>query len=57
MFPVTFPEGIMKSKTAKIPTWTVTDLGLDPGRVGLNGFLHKGRQNIHAEAGEEGRDA
>jgi len=30
-------RGIMKSKSAKIPTWTLQDLGLDPQKVGLNG--------------------
>jgi electron transfer flavoprotein beta subunit len=30
-------RGIMKSKSAKIPVWTVGDLGIDPGKVGLNG--------------------
>ena len=30
-------RGIMKSKNAKIPTWTLQDLGLDPNKVGLNG--------------------
>jgi electron transfer flavoprotein beta subunit len=30
-------RGIMKSRSAKIPVWTVQDLGLDPGKVGLNG--------------------
>jgi electron transfer flavoprotein beta subunit len=30
-------RGIMKSKSAKIPTWTLQDLGLDPNKVGLNG--------------------
>jgi electron transfer flavoprotein beta subunit len=34
-------RGIMKSKSAKIPTWKVQDLGLDPGRVGLNGSYTK----------------
>lgn len=30
-------RGIMKSKSASIPTWTVKDLGLDPNNVGLAG--------------------
>jgi electron transfer flavoprotein beta subunit len=30
-------RGIMKSKSAKIPVWTVKDLELDPNKVGLNG--------------------
>ena len=30
-------RGIMKAKSAKIPTWTLQDLGLDPDKVGLNG--------------------
>jgi electron transfer flavoprotein beta subunit len=30
-------RGIMRSKSAKIPTWTCADIGLDPARVGLNG--------------------
>jgi electron transfer flavoprotein beta subunit len=30
-------RGIMKSKSIKIPTWTLQDLGLDPNKVGLNG--------------------
>jgi electron transfer flavoprotein beta subunit len=30
-------RGIMKSKSAKIPVWTVQDLGIDPNKVGLNG--------------------
>jgi electron transfer flavoprotein beta subunit len=30
-------RGIMKSRSAKIPTWTLQDLGLDPNKVGLNG--------------------
>jgi len=30
-------RGIMKSKSAKVPTWTATDLGLDPAKVGLAG--------------------
>jgi electron transfer flavoprotein beta subunit len=30
-------RGIMKSKNAKIPIWTLQDLGLDPEKVGLNG--------------------
>ncbi len=30
-------RGILKSKSAKIPTWTCADLGLDPASVGLNG--------------------
>ena len=34
-------RGIMKSKSAKIPTWTVKDLGLDPNKVGLAGSYTK----------------
>jgi len=30
-------RGIMRSKSAKIPLWTLQDLALDPDRVGLNG--------------------
>jgi electron transfer flavoprotein beta subunit len=30
-------RGIAKSKSAKIPVWTVRDLGLNPDKVGLNG--------------------
>lgn len=30
-------RGMMKAKSAKIPTWTLQDLGLDPNKVGLNG--------------------
>jgi electron transfer flavoprotein beta subunit len=30
-------RGIMKSRSAKIPVWTVQDLELDPNRVGLAG--------------------
>jgi len=30
-------RGIMKSKSAGIPVWTVQDLGLDPQKVGSNG--------------------
>jgi electron transfer flavoprotein beta subunit len=30
-------RGILKSKSAKIPTWTCLDLGLKPDKVGLNG--------------------
>ncbi len=30
-------RGIMKSKSARIPVWTVQDLSLDPEKVGLNG--------------------
>jgi electron transfer flavoprotein beta subunit len=34
-------RGIMKSKSAKIPTWTLQDLGADPGKVGLPGSFTK----------------
>jgi electron transfer flavoprotein beta subunit len=34
-------RGIMKSKSASIPTWTVKDLGLDPNNVGLSGSYTK----------------
>jgi len=30
-------RGLMKAKSAKIPTWTLADLALDPDKVGLNG--------------------
>jgi electron transfer flavoprotein beta subunit len=30
-------RGLAKSRSAKIPTWTLQDLGLDPGKVGLAG--------------------
>jgi electron transfer flavoprotein beta subunit len=30
-------RGIMKSKSAKIPIWSIQDLGIDPNKVGLNG--------------------
>jgi electron transfer flavoprotein beta subunit len=30
-------RGIMKSKSAKIPVWTVRDMGIDATKVGLNG--------------------
>ena len=30
-------RGLLKSKNAKIPTWTVQDLGIDPHKVGLAG--------------------
>ncbi len=30
-------RGVMKSKSAKIPIWTLQDLGLNPDKVGLNG--------------------
>jgi electron transfer flavoprotein beta subunit len=30
-------RGMLKAKSAKIPTWTLQDLGLDPNKVGLNG--------------------
>jgi electron transfer flavoprotein beta subunit len=30
-------RGIARSKSAKIPTWTVRDLDLDPAKVGLSG--------------------
>lgn len=30
-------RGIMKAKSAKIQTWTLSDLALDPDKVGLNG--------------------
>jgi electron transfer flavoprotein alpha/beta subunit len=29
----------MKSKSAKIPVWTLQDMGLDPEKVGLNGYF------------------
>ena len=31
----------MKSKSAKIPIWTVQDLGIDPNKVGLAGSYTK----------------
>jgi electron transfer flavoprotein beta subunit len=34
-------RGIMKSKSAKIPVWTVKDLGVDPNKVGLAGSFTK----------------
>jgi electron transfer flavoprotein beta subunit len=34
-------RGIMKSKSAVIPTWTLKDLGLDPEKVGLAGSFTK----------------
>jgi electron transfer flavoprotein beta subunit len=34
-------RGIMKSKSAAIPTWTVKELGLDPNNVGLAGSYTK----------------
>ncbi len=34
-------RGIMKSKSAKIPVWTVSDLGVDPNKVGLAGSFTK----------------
>jgi electron transfer flavoprotein alpha/beta subunit len=30
-------RGIMKSRSTKIPTWTISNLGVDPGKVGLSG--------------------
>jgi electron transfer flavoprotein beta subunit len=30
-------RGVMKSKSAKIPIWTLQELALDPDKVGLNG--------------------
>lgn len=30
-------RGIAKSRSAKIPVWTLQDVGLDPDKVGLNG--------------------
>jgi electron transfer flavoprotein beta subunit len=30
-------RGIAKSKSAKIPTWSAQDVGLDPQKVGMNG--------------------
>jgi len=30
-------RGIAKSQSAVIPTWTIQELGIDPGRVGLSG--------------------
>jgi len=34
-------RGIMKSKSAKIPVWTLQDLGIDPNKVGLAGSYTK----------------
>jgi len=34
-------RGIMKSKSAKVPVWTVQDLGMDPNKVGLAGSFTK----------------
>jgi electron transfer flavoprotein beta subunit len=34
-------RGILKSKSVKIPVWTVNDLGVDPDRVGLPGSFTK----------------
>jgi electron transfer flavoprotein beta subunit len=34
-------RGIMKSKSVKIPTWTISDLGIDPKKVGLAGSFTK----------------
>jgi electron transfer flavoprotein beta subunit len=34
-------RGIARSKSAKIPVWTLQDLGLDPARVGLAGSYTK----------------
>jgi electron transfer flavoprotein beta subunit len=34
-------RGIMKSKSAKIPTWTAQDMGVDVSKVGLSGSFTK----------------
>lgn len=39
-------KGKMKARKAKIPTWTIADLGLDPEMVGLSGSPTKVRKSF-----------
>jgi electron transfer flavoprotein beta subunit len=34
-------RGLARAKSARIPTWTAQDVGLDPQKVGLNGSFTK----------------
>ena len=49
-------KGIMAAKKKPVETWSLADLGVDAGQVGLSRGVDRGRGHDRAPAAQRGRD-